>query len=130
MIGQPNPMPTTIELHRDPETSDYVLAVVDAHSGRRLVTMSLAADAIEQAFVRQLPVALELRPDGTVVAFVDRSDIPDLAAKTVTDLVAEAMSVVSPEDDQQELAALEQMLEAALAAVQQTRQRLAAQSGR
>ena len=60
--------------------------------------------------MRQLPAALELRPNGTVAAFVDRGDTPDLAAKTLTDLIAEALSVVSPEDGQQDLAALEQML--------------------
>ena len=49
---------------------------------------------------------------------------------TTMDLIAEALSVVSPEDDQQDLATLEQMLEASLAAVRQERQRLAAQSGR
>jgi hypothetical protein len=123
-------MPTTIELLRDPETSDYVLAIVDAGTGRRVATLYLPADAIEQAVVRHLPVALELRTNGTVVAFVDRGDTADLASKTLADLIAEAVSVVSPEDDAEDLATLEQMLEASLAAVRQERQRLASQSGR
>lgn len=123
-------MPTTIELVRDKETSDYVLSIVDADNGRRIATLYLPADAMEQAVVRHLPVALELRPDGTVVVFVDRGDTADLAVKTVTDLIADALSVVSLEDDQQDLAKLEQMLVASLAAVRQERQRLAAQSGR
>jgi hypothetical protein len=130
MIGQPNPMPTTIELLRDLETSDYVLALVDSGTGRRVATMSLAAGAFEQVVMRQLPAALELRLNGTVAAFVDRGDTPDLAAKTLTDLIAEALSVVSPEDGQQDLAALEQMLAASLAAVRQERQRLALPSAR
>lgn len=129
MIGLPTPMPTTIELLRDPETSIYVLAIVDVDTGRRVATMSLPADAIEQAIVRYLPITLELRPDGTVVAFVDRGDTADLASKTLADLIAEAVSVVSPEDDAEDLATLEQMLEASLAAVRQERQRLASQSG-
>jgi hypothetical protein len=130
MIGPPNPMSTTIELIRDPETSDFVLAIADADTGRRIATLCVPADAMEQAVLRHIPVAFELRPDGTVVAFVDRGDTADLASMTLTDLIAEAVSVVSPEDDAEDLAKLEQMLEASLAAVRQERQRLASQSGR
>jgi hypothetical protein len=130
MIGPPNPMSTTIELIHDPETSDFVLAITDADTGRRIATLCVPADAMEQAVLRHIPVALELRPDGTVVAFVDRGDTADLASKTLVDLIAEAVSVVSPEDDAEDLATLEQMLETSLAAVRQKRQRLASQSGR
>jgi hypothetical protein len=130
MNGHPNPMSTTFELLRDPETSDFVLAIVDGGTGRRIATLCVPTDVMERAVLRHLSVALELRPDGTVVAFADTGATPDLAAKTLTDLIGEALSVVSPEDDAADLAALEQMLEASLAAVQQERQRLAARSGR
>ncbi len=123
-------MTTTIELIRDPETSDYVLAIVDSDTSRRVATMRMSADAFGRVVSHHLPQALELRPDGTVVAFVDLGDTPDLATKTLMDLVVEALSVVSPEDDANDLATLERMLVAALAAVQQERQRLAARSGR
>ena len=130
MTGPSNPVSIRTEFVRDPDTGDYVLAIVDAGTERQVATMHLPAGAVEQAVLRHLPMALELRPDGTIVAFVDRGETPDLAVKTLMDLIAVALSVVSPEDDQQDLATLEQMLEASLAAVRQERQRLAAQSGR
>ena len=130
MTGPSNPLSIRAEFVRDLDTGDYVLAIVDAGTERQVATMYLPAGVVENAVVRHLPMALELRPHGTVVAFVDRGDIPDIAAKTLMDLIEEALSVVSPEDDQQDLATLEQMLEASLAAVRQERQRLAARSGR
>ena len=130
MNGHPNPMSTTLEFLRDPETSDYVLATVVGGTGCRVSAMCLTTGVMEQDLVRDLSVAMELRPDGTVVAFADTGATPDLAAKTLTDLIGEALSVVSPEDDAEDLAKLEQMLEASLVAVQQERQRLAARSGR
>ena len=85
---------------------------------------------VEATVLSAVTCTLELRPDGTLTAFANCSDSPDLTSKSLADLVTDALSVLSVEDDLDDLAKLENMLEASLAAVRQERQRLAAQSGR
>ncbi len=115
---------------RSADAETYVAAIVDASTGQTLLEVSLESHLVEATVLSAVTCTLELRPDGTLTAFADCSDSPDLTSKSLADLVTDALSVLSVEDDFDDLAKLENILATALAAVRQERQRQAAESGR
>jgi hypothetical protein len=117
------------EFAREAGTGDYVLAIVCTDSEALVVSVRLPADVVETAVCGQADISLELRSNGTVAAFLDSDDSSDLTSKSLAELVTDALSVLSPEDDLADLAKLEHILASALAAVQSERQRLGANSG-
>lgn len=119
---------SSFALSADAET--YVAAIVDASTGQTVLEVSLESHLVETTVLSAVTCTLELRPDGTLTAFADRSDSPDLTSKSLADLVTDALSVLSVEDDLDDLAKLENILATALAAVRQERQRQARESGR
>ncbi|MEQ1612080.1 MAG: hypothetical protein ABL904_04955 [Hyphomicrobiaceae bacterium] len=116
------------EFARDADTGDYVLTIAGIGSEAPVASIRLPADVVETAVFSKADVSLEVRSNGTVTAFLDCDDSSDLASKSLADLVTDALSVLSPEDDLDDLAKLEHMLVTALAAVQSERHRLGAKS--
>ena len=112
------------EFARDADTGEYVLAIVDTGSEALVVSIRLLANAVEAVVCGQAGIGLELRSNGTVTAFLDRGDAADLATKPLAELVAEALEVLSLEDDFEDLTSLEHALEVALSAVRSERRRL------
>lgn len=114
---------------RDAGEGDYALSLIAVETGDLLASIRLPAKVVEDAVLGHLALSLELRPDGTVAAFLDRGDCADLTSKSLAELATEALSVLSVEDDLDDLAKLENMLETLLTAVRHERQRLGARSG-
>ena len=101
----------------------YVVSLIDKGTGLPVVNVRVPGSVVEQAVLAAIPCALELRPDGTIVAFAEHHNLSDLANRSLADLIAEAMTLVSAEDDPADLSKLETMLADGLIVVRRLRDR-------
>lgn len=101
----------------------YVLTLVTEGSEAPVLNVTLNQDLVETSVLQKAALALELRPDGSVVAYTDAREPSDLAAVSLTDLVNDALAVADA-DDADRLAELETTLRNALETTRATRARL------
>ena len=114
---------TTHFAFRD-EADGYVLALIADGIPVPLLEVTVSQDVVETSVLRQAALALELRPNGSVVAYSEAAEATDLATIFLGDLVNEALAVADAEDAEL-LAALEVTLQQALETTRATRARLA-----
>lgn len=114
---------TTHFAFRD-EADGYVLALIADGIPVPLLEVTVSQDVVETSVLRQAALALELRPNGSVVAYSDAVESTDLVTIFLDDLVNEALAVAADDDDEL-LASLEMTLQQALEATRATRARLA-----
>lgn len=106
------------------DTADgYVLTLVTEGSEAPVLNVTLDQDLVETSVLQKAALALELRPDGSVVAYADVRESTDLAAVSLADLVNDALAVADA-DDADLLAKLETTLRNALETTRATRARL------
>lgn len=113
-----------IAFARDSDGESYVVSLAKLESAGTLATLRLPADVVEPIVLAGAGVQLELRADGQVVAYSDRVEGRDLTARSLNELMAEALDVLSQADDVDELAELQAKLETMLSAVVEARARL------
>ena len=109
---------------RDSDGESYVVSLAAPESVGTLAALRLPAHIVEPIVLAGAGVQLELRVDGRVVAYSDRLEAKDLVAHSLNELVTEALDVLSPAEDADELAELQVTLEAILSAVIEARARL------
>lgn len=109
---------------RDSDGESYVVSLAEPGSAGTLAALRLPADIVEPTVLAGTGLQLELRADGRVVAYSDRLEATDLVARSLIELMAEALDVLSPADDADELAELQAKLETILSAVIEARGRL------
>lgn len=109
---------------RDSDGEGYVVSLAEPELTGTLAALRLPADIVEPIVLAGADVQLELRVDGRVVAYSDRLGATDLVARSLSELVTEALDVLSPTDDVDELAELQTTLETILASVMEARGRL------
>lgn len=106
------------------DTADgYILTLVTEGSEAPVLNVTLDQALVETSVLQKAALALELRPDGSVVAYADARESTDLAAVSLTDLVNDALAVADA-DDADLLAELETILRNALETTRATRARL------
>ena len=109
---------------RDSDGESYVVSLAEQGSAGTLAALRLPADIVESIVLAGAGVQLELRADGQVVAYSDRLEAKDLVARSLNELMAEALDLLSPADDVEELAELQATLERILSTVIEARRRL------
>lgn len=109
---------------RDSDGEGYVVSLAEPELTGTLAALRLPADIVEPIVLAGADVQLELRVDGRVVAYSDRLGATDLVARSLSELVTEALDVLSRTDDVDELAELQTTLETILASVMEARGRL------
>ncbi len=120
----PETRQTTMTRFAFSDTADgYVLTLVTEGSEAPVLNVTLNQDLVESSVLQKAVLALELRPDGSVVAYTDAREAADLAAVPLADLVSDALAVADA-DDADLLAELEATLRKALETTQATRARL------
>lgn len=115
----------TVKTHfsfRD-EADGYVLALVADGISKPLLEVTVSQDVVEKSVLRKAALALELRPNGSVVAYSDTQETTDLAAASLGELLNDALAVADA-DDADLLAKLEATLQQALETTRATRARL------
>lgn len=105
-----------IAFARDSDGEGYVVSLTEPGSEGTLAALRLPADIVESIVLAGARVHLELRA-GRVVAYSDRVEARDLVARSLSELMAEALDVLSPVDDIDELAELQATLEHILSVV-------------
>lgn len=123
-VSQLRSLSVEIGFARDSDCEGYVVSVAEPGSAGTLATLRLPADIVDPIVLASAGVQLELRAGGQVVAYSDRVEARDLVARSLNELMAEALDAVSPADDVDELADLQATLEIILSAVIEARTRL------
>jgi len=100
------------------------VSLAEQGSAGTLAALRLPGDIVDPIVLAGADFQLELRADGQVVAYNDRVEARDLVARSLNEIVAEALDVLSPVDDADELADLQATLEMMLSAVIEARARL------
>ena len=101
----------------------YVLTLVTEGSEAPVLNVTLDQHLVEASVLQKATLAIELRPNGSVVAYADGREATDLAAVALADLVHDALAVADA-DDADLLADLETTLRKALETTRATRARL------
>lgn len=120
----PRALSVEIGFARDGDGDGYLVSFAEPESTGTLAALRLPAGIVEPIVLACAGVQLELRADGRLVAYSDRVEGTDLVARSLSELTAEALDVLSPADDVDELAELQATLETALSAVIKARARL------
>lgn len=124
-VSQPSrTLSVEIGFARDSDGESYVVSLAEQGSAGTLAALRLPADIVESIVLAGAGVQLELRADGQVVAYSDRLEAKDLVARSLNELMAEALDLLSPADDVEELAELQATLERILSTVIEARRRL------
>lgn len=124
MSQLPRTLSVEIRFARDSDGESYVVSLVEPESAGTLAALRLPADIVEPTVLAGTGLQLELRADGRVVAFSDRVEATDLVARSLNELVTEALDLLSPVDDADALAELQATLETTLSVVIEARARL------
>ncbi len=108
----------------DRDGDAYVVSLTEPQLAGALVALRLPAKVVEPIVLTAVGVQLELRAGGRIVAYSDRAEATDIVARSLNELMAEALEVLSPTDDFDELAELQARLECILSTVIEARARL------
>jgi hypothetical protein len=107
----------------DGEGEAYVASYREVEGTSAPASVTLPRDIVESTVLANAPVALELRLDGTLLAYVNNASMRTVSCRHLSQLVAEAIQpdLVALLDDPSSLSELEHALDFALAAVRRVR---------